>query len=160
MEIYTVSLFGHRVMSDPHAMREALIKEVENLILTKEYVEFLIGRSGDFDIVAASTVREVRERLDYGNCSLVLVLPNMTSEYRDNRASFESYYNSVEICGEAASAHFKARHQIRNRQMVDRSDLVICCVEREEGGAYQAMKYAKKLNKEIINLAEKAKREP
>jgi len=27
-------------------------------------------------------------------------------------------------------------------------------VEREEGGAYTALKYAKKLEKEVINLAE------
>ena len=42
--------------------------------------------------------------------------------------------------------------QIRNREMVDRSDLVIFCVERSSGGAYQTMKYAVKQEKNIINL--------
>lgn len=154
MEIYTVSLFGHRIMTDLSGIKKALTKEVENLIRTKEYVEFLVGRNGDFDVMAASTIREVRKRLDYGNCSLVLVLPHMTKEYRDNKESYDSYYNSVEICEEAASAHFKAQLQIRNRQMIDRSDMVICCIEHEEGGAYQAVKYAEKKKLEIINLAE------
>lgn len=154
MEIRTVSLFGHRIMSDPSAIYKALTKEVEDLIRSNEYVEFLVGRSGDFDIMAASVIRAVRDKLDYGNCSMVLVLPNMTKEYRDNKASFESYYDSVEICDKAAAAHFKAHLQVRNREMVDRSDLVICCVERKDGGAYQAMKYAENRKIEVRNLTD------
>ena len=37
--------------------------------------------------------------------------------------------------------------------MVEQADLFVCYVEREEGGAYTAMKYAKKLEKKVINLA-------
>ncbi len=154
MDIYTVSLFGHRQMTDPSAINKALAKEVENLIRTKEYVEFLIGRNGAFDIMAASTIRIARKKLDYGNCSMVLVLPYMTEEYRDNKEALESYYDSVEICDEAAASHYKGAFGVRNRQMVDRSDLVICCVEHESGGAYQAVKYAKKRKIEIRNLAD------
>ena len=36
--------------------------------------------------------------------------------------------------------------------MVDRSDLVICCIERNKGGAYQTMQYARRLEKKIINI--------
>ncbi len=42
----------------------------------------------------------------------------------------------------------------RNRSMVDRSDLVICCVDRKEGGAYSTMSYAECSGKEILNLAD------
>lgn len=35
------------------------------------------------------------------------------------------YYDEVELCTEAAEHHFKSAHQIRNRFMVDRSDLVV-----------------------------------
>lgn len=153
MDIYTVSLFGHREMSAPIEIGKVLEKEVEKLIRTKEYVEFLVGRNGDFDILAASKIRTVRRKLDYGNCSMVLVLPYMTEEYCDNRGSFEQYYDSVEICDEAASVHFKARFAIRNKQMVERSDLVLCCIEHKSGGAFQAVKHAKKLKIEIRNLS-------
>lgn len=154
MEIYTVSLFGHREMESPIEIGKALTREVENLIRTKEYVEFLVGRNGDFDLLAASKILTARKKLDYGNCSLVLVLPYMTEEYRDNKKSYEEYYDSVEICDEAASGHFKGAFLTRNKQMVDRSDLVLCGIERKEGGAYQAVKYAKKLKKEVRNLSE------
>ena len=36
--------------------------------------------------------------------------------------------------------------------MVEKSDLVICYVERESGGAYSAIKYAKKLKKRVVNI--------
>ena len=36
--------------------------------------------------------------------------------------------------------------------MVDRSDLVIFCVEHDSGGAYQTMQYTKKAGAKIMNL--------
>lgn len=36
----------------------------------------------------------------------------------------------------------------------DRSDLVVCYVDHQSGGAFQTMQYAQKCGKEVINLAE------
>ena len=152
MDTYTVSFFGHREISQPLLVEERLEKIVGEMIRTKDYVEFLVGRDGEFDILAASVVRRTARKLDCGNSSLVLVLPYMKSEYRDNRQSFHEYYDEVEICAESAKAHFKAAIQTRNKSMVDRSDLVVCCVERS-GGAHQAMRYAKQREKPIMNIA-------
>ena len=38
--------------------------------------------------------------------------------------------------------------------MAEQADLILCYIERESGGAYKAVQYAKKLDKEIINLAD------
>ena len=65
-----------------------------------------------------------------------------------------AYYDEVEICSESAGAHFKAAITIRNKSMVDRADLIICAVERKQGGAWTAVKYAKDQGKEVINLFE------
>ena len=86
------------------------------------------------------------------NSSLILVLPYATAEYRNNEQSFHEYYDGIEICSEAAESHFKSAHQIRNRSLVNRSELVIFCVDHNSGGAYQTMQYAKKANANIINL--------
>ena len=43
---------------------------------------------------------------------------------------------------------------ISQLKMVDRSDLVICYVDHQSGGAFQTMQYARKCGKELINLAE------
>ena len=36
--------------------------------------------------------------------------------------------------------------------MVDRSDLVVFCIQQVSGGAWQTMKYAKKQGKHYINI--------
>ena len=66
----------------------------------------------------------------------------------------EEYYNEIEISYTAAKAHPKSAFQMRNRELVDRADLVICYIENKEGGAWQTIKYAKEKEKNIINLAE------
>ena len=43
--------------------------------------------------------------------------------------------------------------------MAEQADLVIVFVEKDSGGAYTAMKYAKKLEKEVINLADDEERD-
>ena len=52
----------------------------------------------------------------------------------------------------AAGSHYKNAHQTRNRAMVERSDLVVFCIQHESGGAWQTMKYVKKQGKTYINL--------
>lgn len=152
MNLYTVSFFGHRQIDDIFAIAQRLETLIRELLITKEYVEFLIGRDGEFDQLVASTVRRCKRAIRDDNSALVLVLPYTTAEYQNNERSFHEYYDEIEICAESAERHFKSAHQIRNRSMVDRSDMVIFCVEHNSGGAYQTMRYAKKANANIINL--------
>ena len=67
---------------------------------------------------------------------------------------YEKYYDSVIIPECIAKTHPKGAITKRNRWMIEQADLFICFVEHEEGGAYTALKYAKKLGKKIINLAD------
>ena len=152
MNLYAVSFFGHRQIDNIFVIEERLETMIRELLLSKEYVEFLVGRDGEFDQLVASTVRRCKRTVREDNSALVLVLPYATAEYRNNEQSFHAYYDEVEICTESAEKHYKSAHQIRNRTMVDRSDLIVFCVEHNSGGAYQTMQYAKKANANIINL--------
>ena len=122
---------------------------MRRFIREKEYVDFLVGRNGDFDQFVSSAVRRAKNDIDNANSSLILVLPYMTAEYANNKEQFEKYYDEVEICG---SGHFKSAFQIRNRSMVDRSDLIVFCIDHSDGGAYQTARYAKRAGKEYLNL--------
>ena len=152
MNLYAVSFFGHRQIDNVFVIEQRLEMMIRELLVSKEYVEFLVGRDGEFDQLVASTVRRCKRTVRDDNSALVLVLPYATAEYRNNEKSFHEYYDEIEICAESAEKHFKAAHQTRNRSMVDRSDLVVFCVEHNSGGAYQTMQYAKKVNANIINL--------
>ena len=147
MQIYTVSFFGHRQLSDIFSIERKLKSILSELINTKEYIEFLVGRDGDFNQLVSSTIREIVNAHEYGNTSHILVLPYERAVYRDNMDSFMVYYDEVEICPQSAKAHFKAAIGIRNRAMIDRSDLIICMIEHKSGGAATAVKYVEKQGK-------------
>ena len=152
-EKYTVSLFGHRIIEDYNTV-ESKLYELLRIIMQKENreIEFLIGRNGDFDLMAASVTRKLKKETGNENVFLTLVLPYETAELRNNAESFESYYDSIEICEASAGCNFKFAIVARNRDMIDRSDTVVVYVKNESGGAYQALKYAEKNQKRIINL--------
>ena len=157
MEIYTVSLFGHRQIDDPFFVERVLEIMVRQLLAEKEYVEFLVGRDGEFDLLAASVIKRCRRAVGEENSALIWMLPYPTAEYRDHEEEYLNYYDAVEVSQNAAGAHFKSAMQIRNREMVDRSDLVIFCVEHQKGGAYQSMRYAEKQGVPFINIFQNGK---
>ena len=154
LEIFTVAFFGHRYIDNPLKVEELLEEHIRKLINEKEYMDFIVGRNGEFDQCVSSTVLRVRKNVRDDNSALVLVLPYATAEYLNNEKYFHDYYTDVEISYAASKAHPKSAIQIRNREMVDRADLVICYIEHNEGGAYKTIKYASEQNKPIINLVD------
>ena len=154
LSIYTVSFFGHRSIERVSEIENALDKLLYDLIRQKEYIDFLIGRDGEFDLLASAAIKRAVRQYGYGNTHFTLVLPYMKAEYRDNEQEYLDYYDEVEICEESANAHPKSAIQIRNRNLVDRSDLIVCCIQRNSGGAYKTMQYAEKQGKHIINLGD------
>lgn len=150
----TVCFFGYREIYNLFELEEKLEEHIRILLESKEYVEFLVGRNGEFDQLASSTVRRVKRNYRDDNSALVLVLPYLSAEYEKNEEAFQEYYDEVEICQSSSAAPFKAAMQVRNREMVDRSDLVVCYIEHNSGGAFQTVQYAKKKNKEIVNLSD------
>ena len=155
LNIYTVAFFGHRYIDNPFLIEERMEKQIYKLLAEHEYVDFLVGRNGDFDQCVSSTVLRVRKRYRDDNSSLILMLPYPTAEYLNNEESFHNYYTEVEISYAASKAHPKSAIQIRNREMVERADLVICAIEKETGGAWQTVQYAMKQEKPVINLFNK-----
>ena len=153
LNIYTVSFFGHRSIERASEVENRFDKLLHELITQKEYVEFLIGRDGEFDLLASAAIKRAVREYGYGNTHFTLVLPYIKAEYRYNEKEYLDYYDEVEVCAESAGAYPKAAIQIRNRNMVDRSDLVVCCIQHKCGGAYKTMQYAEKQDKHIINLA-------
>lgn len=128
---------------------------IRNLLIEKEYVVFLVGRDGEFDQLVTSTIRhEWADGWGKANSEMNWVQAYPNAVYTHNIDSFDSYYSNVEVCPESSNAHPKSAIQIRNQNMVDRSDLVVFYVERNQGGAFQTMRYALKKGKKLVNLAE------
>ena len=84
LNIYTVSFFGHRSIERASEVENRFDKLLHELIAQKEYVEFLIGRDGEFDLLASAAIKRAVREYGYGNTHFTLVLPYMKAEYRDN----------------------------------------------------------------------------
>ena len=148
MDFFTVSLFGHREIADLRGLERMLLPLIKELIQTKTYVTFMISRNGEFDEYSASVIKAAQKALGKENNDITLVLPYKVAalEY------YEDYYDSIIIPDSVFGAHPKRAITLKNRWMVEQSDFVIVYVERKCGGAYEAMKYAERLNKNVINL--------
>ena len=121
--VYTVCFFGHRQLDDFSLVEHKVETLIVRLLNEHEYVEFLVGREGEFDQLVTSA-----------------------------SDSYDNYYDSVEVCEQSANTHPKAAIQIRNRAMIDRSDLCVFYVTHKSGGAYLTLRYADKANANILNL--------
>ena len=84
---YTVSFFGHRYLTNVFLIEQRLESIVLELIRTKDFVEFLVGRDGEFDQLVASTVRRCKKAIRDDNNALTLVLPYETAEFRNTKTS-------------------------------------------------------------------------
>ena len=152
MDTYTVSFFGHRRIYDQLHIDRTLDELIARLLREHSYVDFLVGRDGEFDQLVSSAIRRCQREYGGKNSSHIWVMPYLTTFFRDYEEDCYAYYDEIEICEESSIKHFKAAFQSRNRHMVDRSDLTVFYVETSEGGAYQTMQYAMQQGKNFINL--------
>ena len=150
VEIYRVSFIGHREIYRHNILEQKVEQIARDLLSKKEYVEFYVGRNGDFDILVASGIKRAQKAVGHHNSSLILLQPYPTKDDK----YYEDFYDEVWYPIDSKT-HPKGAITKRNRWMIEQADLVICYIEREEGGAYTALKYAWKLEKAIINLADK-----
>lgn len=138
MEIYRVSFIGHREIEDYSFAANQVDSVVRELIATKEYVEFYVGRNGEFDILVASAIKRIQRELGKRNSSLILMLPYPVAETE----AYEKYYDEVEYPRELYKVHYKSAITKRNEWLVDHSDMLVAYVIRAYGGAAQCLKKA------------------
>ena len=137
-DIYRASFIGHREVEHFREVEEQLERIVVELIKTKEYVEFYVGRNGEFDLMVASVIKRSQRDYGYANSSLILVIPYPIANLED----MEKYYDEVMYPVELYKVHYKAAITKRNEWMVDHSDLLVAYVIRENGGAHVCLKKA------------------
>lgn len=150
MEIFRVSFIGHREVDDFRFVEDQLERIVRDLIQTKEYVEFYVGRNGEFDIMVASVIK--RAKRDYGdaNSSMILVLPYPIADMD----MMEDFYDEIWL-PLGSDVHFKSAITKRNEWLIENSDMLVAYVIRDTGGAYQSVKYAEKSKKAVVHVAQR-----
>ena len=143
--------FGHRVllMDVEKPLREVL----ERLVAERGVRVFYTGGMGEFDELFARTVRSMKRECP--SLRLVLVAPYLTERLNLDKAFYEAQYDEILIPAELDGVHPKAAIGLRNRWMVDRSDIVIAALHRDFGGAAEAVQYAERIGKIVCKIKKK-----
>ena len=74
-DTYRVVLFGHRNFYGYRTLDKQLYPLLKSLIRTKPFVEIYIGRNGEFDLYAATVVKNVQNEMGKANNAFICVLP-------------------------------------------------------------------------------------
>ena len=138
MEIYRVSFIGHREVDDFFFVEERVYAIVCELLRTKEYVEFYVGRNGEFDTLVASVIKRAKRTMGEHNSSLILVIPYPVA----NMEYYEDYYDEIIYPHELCDVHYKSAITKRNEWLVNNSDMLIAYVTHKYGGAARCLKRA------------------
>ncbi len=141
-------------MQVTESIRTTLKNTLEELIKTDtEKTVFLCGGYGAFDALCSSTLRELRKHFEI---QMIYVTPYMNEAQQEkmNRLIEWKEYDSI-VYPPIESVPPKLAILRRNQWMVESAEIIVAFVNCSYGGAYQALKYANRKKKKIINLAEK-----
>lgn len=126
---------------------------IESILKKDNSFVFYSGDMGEFDKMCSAAVRTAKRRHPELDIKLMVVLPYMMAKINTDKDFYKNLYDDIIIPMELSDAHYKSAITKRNRWIIDRSDFLIAYVYRDFGGAYTTLKYANRMNKEIINLA-------
>lgn len=139
--------FGHRNVFEN--LSEKLDDAIESAVQQGCEI-FYTGAIGDFDSLFSSAVR--RAKKTYPHIKLICVKPYFTNDINTNRDYYAALYDDIIIPDELAGIHYKAAIKARNRWMIDNSDIIVVYTVRDYGGAYEALKYAKRNRRTVFTL--------
>ena len=118
-------------------------RDAPDTLVDDLYTTFLVGGHGNFDFLAAQTVRQLRMVYPHIRLVLVAAYASALCSPRVREGGFDEAF----VPDTLAKVPFKAAIVCRNRWMAEQTDFVIAYVIRAEGGAYTAVEHARKKGK-------------
>ena len=113
-EIYRVAFFGHREVDNMRNLETRLMTVLKRIMGEHTYIEFYIGRNGEFDEIAASVIKRLKKEREMSYNIMILVLPYTVKDIE----YYEDYYDEIMIPESIGKAHYKNAITLRNRWMV------------------------------------------
>jgi len=143
--IYLIITFcGHSKFYNTDIIKDRLTRELRSLSAQGTHT-FYLGGYGDFDLLAANVLQELKP--EYPELESILILP-----YPDRPADADLYDNAIYPPLENVPKRYAISH--RNKWMIEQADMVIACVDHDWGGAAKSLAMARKKKLPVINLAE------
>lgn len=156
---YTIAMkvmfCGHRTLNEKDKIREALLIQIDKLLLNAESkgesITFYCGGYGDFDMLAAKTVDLLRKKYSDIKCENIFITPYITQGYKQRNEFMSKQFDEI-IYPPIENAPYRLAIIKRNEWMVKNCDIVICHVIYSWGGAARTLEFAIKNKKQIIRI--------
>lgn len=137
-----ITFCGHSKLSDHDTIQTQLTQELR-ILLDQGNHKFYLGGYGDFDLLAAKVLHELKS--EYPEIESILILP-----YLDRKVDASLYDSTIYPPLENVPKRFAISR--RNKWMIEKADILIACVDHDWGGAAKTLEYAVKKGLQIINL--------
>ena len=148
-----ISFFGHADFQKTAHYEQTFLSLLESSIGNLK-VSFYLGNHGKFDTFAYHCCKKYQAK--HLNAELIFITPYLASEYQQKTLKDQSKIYDGIIYPEIENKPLKFAIYYRNRWMVEHSDLIICGISHDWGGAYQTCLYAKRCGKPVLNVIDKA----
>lgn len=145
----TCCFTGHRVLKKDINV-DNVDKVIQNLI-DKGINTFLVGMALGFDLLCFERLLLKKDQ----NIKIVACIPCRGQELKYPLKEKEKYYNFLEQADEKIYMFEEYENGcmfVRNRFLVDNSNIIVAYVYKKSGGAYYTINYAEKRRKEIIYI--------
>ena len=147
----------HKLKTDEKTVKEQLEKQIrisiENGVRT-----FITGMATGVDIYAGEVVAEIKK--SDPSIRLIAAIPwkgqtmKWSDEWKERHAALLTQCDDVVIVNEGYKGYHRCFYHVRDRWMVDHSDMVIAYYNGTAGGTQYTMEYAREKGKELIVIDE------
>ena len=141
------TFFGHR--DAPSSVIPQLKEKIIYLIEHEGVDIFMLGNKGNFDKYASRVLHGLKD--DFPHIVILLVAAYVDELHKENGIG---YFDVFDYPPEIQCVPKRFALSARNRYLATYCHYVIVYVNHTWGGAYQAMKFAERQNKTVINLTE------
>ncbi len=141
---------GHRVLKD---LDFNLLDKVVLDLIKAGCNRFLCGMARGFDVAAAESLIPLLDK--YGGVELVACIPCANQLDYLSKSDKNRYLNILSRCSEKivlSENYYSGCMHVRDRFMVDNSDIVLCYLRHKNGGTYYTVNYAQKCGLKVIEL--------
>lgn len=146
------AFFGHRDIQVTEEIKDRLKDEIIKLI-TIGFRSFYFGGFGTFDNLCWEIVTEMKATISEITRIFCLTDPRHTRENKRLKYLKDSDYEQF-VYLDLEYDYWYKRIYYRNCEMINLSDFVIFyAINNKDSGAYKAYKYARRIKKAHINLA-------
>lgn len=147
--IESCAFAGHRVLKD---LDYSLLDRVILNLVKSGCSRFYCGMAKGFDLAAAESLLSLKREY---SLELVACVPCERQSDSYSGGDRARYQRVLENCSEIivlSGEYYPGCMHVRDRFMVDNSDVILSYLRRKYGGTYYTVRYAESKGKKIIEL--------